>query len=307
LDFGLSLTADITTRLLAYTLAPLVLSLLTFLLAYVWHRIGSDASVTLQPWSRKWFAAESIGASSAALPVLVLLFFFLSPPISSFAFFVVRDCDCSEPATSDAQRFCFMPVDLSVQCPPDGKGLLSPLIADYPMYLDSQDVAWGAIWAYAVGPPLVFGALLCASRHAITGTSTTLSLSLSFLYREYRDSLWFWELIVSFLKQCLVGFLSLSVFDPGSPMQLLTATVLTTSYLALVGWVQPYRVRQTNALAVISTAVMQFLFLAFLAYEIQNKGLALGGFHDVLFGTSVVFIITLFVLLLAFLVRYIIS
>ena len=115
-------------------------------------------------------------------------------------------------------------------------------------------------------------------------------------HTRYRDGFWFWELIITLQKQLLVGFLSLSYFQPGTPpppalprpqlvrlttalclappgtpLQLLLALIVCLVYLMLVAWFQPYRNSGLSFLAVIAATSLQFLFLAFLSFLLKEK------------------------------------
>ena len=61
---------------------------------------------------------------------------------------------------------------------------------------DAQALAWAAIILYPVGLLALNAALLFAARKAIlSGRPTTLSRSISFLYREFEPHLFWWELV----------------------------------------------------------------------------------------------------------------
>lgn len=117
---------------------------------------------------------------------------------------------------------------------------------------------------------------------------------------------YYWELLITLKKQVLVGWLSLSFFRPGNPIQLLVAIVGTLFYLMLVGWVQPFRRPGLNFLAVVSSASLQFIFLAFLSFELSDQyGIALEGpVHDAIFSTGVLFVLALGVLFVATFARH---
>ena len=227
----------------------------------------------------------------STMPAAIWLGFFISVPISSYAFLAIRECSCfwlGDDVMGNYGTVCFSPADYSLRCPTtDGppefrdsslNGSLSALndsLSDRELrlYSDTTNVAYGAIGVYAFGVPLAFALLLWYCRHNISGKSnpTRLSRSLSFLYSEYRERFFLWELWVTAQKQILVGVLSLSMFQPGQPVQLLLALVVTLFSLLLVGWFHPYRNAGLNFLAVLSSASLQFIFLAFLTFELSGR------------------------------------
>jgi hypothetical protein len=320
-------------KLLGIALVIPVLSLLLFVRAFLWernlrngrqHDPAKDSDEQLKRnhdhghhdhakdcergdapslWS------EAKDAFFSALPIIVWLSFFLSVPISSFAFLALRACDCvyitfgssMESNSSDFTQMCFLHADYSVFCPPT----LNMTAAETLLYHKTMDYAWFTVLVYAVGTPVTFAWMLFTARKAIRSSADTrLSLALSFLYREYRNGLWFWELLISITKLILVGFLSLSVFHPGTPMQIMIALAVTLCarfpipmckypraplqlhtfadrprplwssvlavYTALVSWVQPYRNKGLGFLAVFSSASLQFIFLTFLSLMLYS-------------------------------------
>ena len=60
-------------------------------------------------------------------------------------------------------------------------------------------------------------------------------------------------------------------------------------------------------LAMLSITSLQFLFLAFLTFQIRQHGVDVGSLHSVLFGVSVLIIVTLIVVVFALLAKYIVS
>ena len=220
----------------------------------------------------------------ATMPAAVWLGFFISVPISSYAFLAIRECSCfwlGDDVMGSYGTVCFSPADYSLRCPTaDGppefrNSSLTGSLSDHELrlYSDTTNVAYGAIGVYAFGVPLAFALLLWYCRHNISGKSnpTRLSRSLSFLYSEYRERFFLWELWVTAQKQILVGVLSLSMFQPGQPVQLLLAIVFTLFSLLLVGWFHPYRKPKLNLLAVLSSASLQFIFLTFLTFELSGR------------------------------------
>ena len=160
-----------------------------------------------------------VSAWYAILPPVVWLAFFISVPISSFAFLAVRECDCfwlyDDVGTING-TICFSTADYSLRCPasagsytykqnathlPDS---LSP--EERALYEETIVAANVGIYMYAFGVPAIFAGLLLYCRRNIEGPldPTRLSQALSFLYSEYRDGFYAWELLVTLQKQvCL--------------------------------------------------------------------------------------------------------
>ena len=68
--------------------------------------------------------------------------------------------------------------------------------ADFSQHKDAKALAWAAILFYPIGLLVLNAALLCAARDAIRSSRpTALSRSISFLYREFKPHLFWWELV----------------------------------------------------------------------------------------------------------------
>ena len=283
-------SGSLKLRILVAASCPPVMITIRFIAAFVGqlrHVRNRHPPVPLRQVPLKVFLL----ALFELMPFAVFVAFFVAIPISSFAFLSLRECECfvlQNESGTPYDTLCFSPMDYSLRCPPSyGK---VDFRDDLPPYLHHQDanqtadeaefnsmivVAYGTVVFYAALVPFTFGFLLwMARRGEINGVQTHLSHSLSFLYNEYRDGYYWWELLVTVVKLWLVGFLSLSYFSPGHPLQLLSALVISLGYQMLIGWCHPYRKPGLNLLAVFSAASLQFIFLAFLCFELSGASTA---------------------------------
>ena len=137
-------------------------------------------------------------------------------PISSFAFLAVRECDCFwlyDDVGTINETICFSTADYSLRCPASAGSYkyqqnathLSDSLShkELALYEETIVAAHVGIYMYAIGVPAIFAGLLLYCRRNIEGPldPTSLSQALSFLYSEYRDGFYAWELLVTLQKQ----------------------------------------------------------------------------------------------------------
>ena len=104
--------------------------------------------------------------------------------------------------------------------------------------------------------------MLYLARDAIRGQSalTPLSVDLSILHHGYRPSAFWFELVETSRKLILTGFLS--IFYPGTILQLYVGLLIAFSLLIAQAWCSPYRKATDNFFAVVSAAGLAFVLLA---------------------------------------------
>ena len=133
-----------------------------------------------------------------ALPPVLQLAFFAYPMVTNVAFDAFS---CYKFKESQ-----WLKADVAIQC-------------DTPEHEEAQAYAWVAILIYPVGLLVTFAALLWRTRRAILSEKhTPLSRAVSFLYREYKPHMFWWELVEMLRRFVLVGIM---VRAQGSMRQLI--------------------------------------------------------------------------------------
>lgn len=120
-------------------------------------------------------------------------------------------------------------------------------------------------------------------------------LPLMFLWEPYKPSLWFWEVIETTRRLMMTGVLS--VIEPGSFSQLIAGLMMNIAYIVLLCLIRPYNETRDNAIAILTTLQLIFIFVASMSLKVSlelttsndSKGLGL------LLITSQVIIAALFV------------
>lgn len=178
--------------------------------------------------------------SLQGLPWAILLAFCLVPSVSRTVF-SVWECESIEVDAAQGQVIKFLRDDLSVVCSTSSEHQ----IATY--------VGFGLVVLWPIGMPLLYFVLVYVCRKAIqAGMPTHLARATSFLWREYRIELFWWEPVEMFRKVLLCGLLLVSVPPPLELLRLLVALFISIIFMAMTLVLRPFKHVDNNALAVCS-------------------------------------------------------
>jgi len=185
---------------------------------------------------------------NSTLPVVLRIFFLAFPIVTNVAFDAFS---CYE--FEDGSQF--LVADVAIVC-------------STPAHERVKAIAVAAIMLYPVGIFLLNGFLLIASRPSIISrSSTTLSRATAFLHREYKPTMYLWELVEMSRRFLLVGCYVIGPYHPGSMMQLALAVLTSLLYLVVQLLSMPYHSFTDNYLAIGCSLLMVVLFLASIFYK----------------------------------------
>ena len=158
----------------------------------------------------------------ASMPWMLRLVFLLYPLVTAVAFEAWACYDFPEEGIS------FLREDVSVQC-------------DSPEHDRILGWAWASVILYVAGLWLFCAVLLFYLSSDIRLRRGLASKSISFLYSEYKPTLFWWELIEMLRRAMLVGFFRIIGPHPGSIAQIGGAVLFCTCYLVLQVQAAPFR------------------------------------------------------------------
>ena len=233
-----------------WVVAPIALTLLAFVyvLAKAWCRRRRNEA--------EWLA---VAARGFLFPYL-LLAFLAHPHISSLAF---RAFDCEEIPAADQGHppLRFLRYDHHyVDCGPAGDPT-----AEYAVI---RQWAVSAVVLHVVGMPVALMLLLHSARAALRREQPVpLSRALDFLHKAYEPHVFWWELVETARKFCLVAVAVW--FGPGSVMQLVWGLLVAVTFLCLRFEATPYRSEACDHLAFSADLLLVLLFVLFLVFKIQ--------------------------------------
>ena len=156
-------------------------------------------------------------------------------------------------------------VDVRVQC-------------DTAEHVRIQTWAWIAIGLYPIAWTATIAVLLFNARKPIMhreksakdrehAVPTVLSKALLFVYSDYEPHLFFWELFEMFRRFLLVGLLS--VYQPGSIMQITMAGLFCLLYLVIQVQAQPFKQLGDNFVALSVSFSLAILFFCCIIIQLK--------------------------------------
>ncbi|GMI08230.1 hypothetical protein TrVE_jg10446 [Triparma verrucosa] len=211
------------TGLVAYTVAPLVLSAIVLLATYLVKKCLI------------YRGSESNGRAiwEAALEFFLGLAFFTFSSVSTRIFDTFNCASYSDDETK------YLIVDESINC-------------DLPLHTTYKIYAGFMMVFYPIGIPILFGYLLVKNKDAIKSMEErkeNMEISkLSFLWSMYEPHVWWFEIFECVRRLMMTGML---IFvSPGSASQIVLALILATgSIVAFVHW-RPYEYEEDDDLAI---------------------------------------------------------
>jgi len=183
-------------------------------------------------------------------PVLFAMFL-LYPKVTNTAF-EGFPCYWFAPV-GDAPARGWLRADVQIEC-------------NTPSHAQVMLVAWTAVGMYPVGILVATTLLLWkASSAIISGKHTPFSRAVSFLYKEYNVTTFWWELMEMLRKFLLVGiFVTLA---PGSILQISVGTIVTAAYLMVQLQASPYKNDMDDYLAQGSSFSLLMVFFCSIIYK----------------------------------------
>ena len=174
------------------------------------------------------------------LPWAILLAFCLVPSVSRTVF-SVWECETIQLDASTNEDIRFLRDDLSIICDTSDEHKVATYAA----------AVLVLIWP--IGMPLLYFWLVWKCREDIkSGMPTHFARATSFLWREYRVPLYWWEPIEMFKKVVLAGLLLVVVPPPLELLRLLIALLISMAFLVLTLVLRPFNRADNNALSVCS-------------------------------------------------------
>ena len=253
ISFGLDLTAPFEClgansylqRLQVWIFAPLALCFLLCVIGLLYnlckHR---HRPLSLRDRLR--------AAVTWALPLIVKLMFLLYSTINLRAFEAFRCHDFGEI---------------------DGKLLMADVRVECGSAEHDRIVAWAqfAILLYPVGWTATTALLLFAARRSIVGEQrpTALSRSLNFVFSEYENRFFWWEVVEMFRRVLLVGLMSIVL--EGSIVQLVIATLFCIFYLILQLQAKPFEHADDDYVALSSSSSLAVLFFSCVVLKVGTS------------------------------------
>merc|ERR1711959_845960 len=120
---------------------------------------------------------------------------------------------------------------------------------DEEVYPAIRQAAWFTLFVYVIGIPMVCVLLLKkASAAILSERPTNLSRALLFFHGDYEPRWYYWEIVETYRKLWLVGFMSIIL--PGRVLQLGIAMIFSLVLLLFTCFAEPYQRRDSDFYAI---------------------------------------------------------
>merc|ERR1740124_1432558 len=187
------------------------------------------------------------------LKFTIIFMYLVLPGVSRTIFDALK---CTEFKTNDKKNsfHTYLLSDLTLYCDTNKSSEYSGILRLF----------WGLFVLWPLLVPLAMLAMVWKIRHAVRSKSTTpLAEACSFLWRDYSESFFYWEIIDLYRKIILTGFLLVIDQDKGSTkiLRLLLAILISVLYFGFLLRARPYRRSNDLDLAFISNILLLSCFV----------------------------------------------
>ena len=201
------------------------------------------------------FAHYRYGSAMAAIPSIIITIFLVYPSLATSGFSVLAPCDTFDAV--DGSTVSFLRVDLRIICGTDEHRRV-------------RLIGTVIVIIYAIALPFCLAVLLARCRRAVLrGPPTPLSRALAFIIADYGKSTYWWEPVEMVKRLALTGFVAL--VSPGSFLQLYIATIVAICFFIAFAWTRPSRLRSTNIIGLLSSAMLSIMFIGSLGLEVATR------------------------------------
>jgi len=187
--------------------------------------------IKLQNWSRLLYTT-------------IFLFYFVLP-IVSMSIFEVINCEAFKTRDEPEEFTSYLIIDPTIECDSGTNSEYSSLL----------DTFWAFFVLWPVLVPILFVVLLLLIRSSVRSKRITpLANACRFLWGDYTESMYFWDVMETIKRIFLSGFIMFVDPKEGSNkiLRLIIAVVICTLYMGILTLARPYRRTDDLYLAFIS-------------------------------------------------------
>ena len=184
-----------------------------------------------------------------AVPVDLFVAFLLCPTVSKGIF---DTWDCTKYELDGADVRTFLNADLQIVCGGN----------DYPEeYNTITTIAYFFLLLWPIGMPLIFFLVLFPNREALRQRrSTRMVQATAFLHKEYDPTFYWWEIVTLTQRLVLTGWVLLIPVE-NEIWRFFFGLLTAFGYLSLIQFVQPYKRKGLNTLAIAAQFSLVCVFL----------------------------------------------
>jgi hypothetical protein len=185
------------------------------------------------------------------LKVTVILLYFMLPQVSLNIFDAIK-CQAFDTNDATSETRSYLTADFSLECRTHDED-----------YLQQRKLFWVFFVIWPICTPIFFILLLFSVQEAVQSKHITpLAEACEFLWREYDESMMFWDVIDTLRKLFLTGFIILIDIREGSSkiLRLVVVIIASALFLCALTLVRPYKRMDDLYLAVVSNMLLIGIF-----------------------------------------------
>ena len=196
----------------------------------------------------------------------IVVFYFAVPTVSRNIFDAIKCKAFETNDDSNPKTDSYLVADMSIQCDdnePDSK------------FRQLQRIFLVAFALWPVLTPIVFLALLMAVRRSVRAKKpTSLANALRFLWEDYDESVMFWDIVDTWRRLVLTGFIMFFDKNNGSEkiFRLALATIISSVYLGILAYARPYKRSDDFHLAFVSNLMLIIMFVLGIVLKLCEAG-----------------------------------
>jgi len=188
---------------------------------------------------------------SKLIYISVVVLYLVLPSVSSTIFDAII---CRAFDTSDEGNIVrsYLVADMSIECDNDSNE-----------YVSINKIFWVSVTFWPILVPLIFfGLLISIHKSVYSNRINFLAEACRFLWRDYKESMLFWEIIDIYRKLFLTGLINLIDLENGSTkiLRLVIAIMVSALYLGILALARPYVQNNDLHLAFTSNVVLICFF-----------------------------------------------
>jgi hypothetical protein len=194
--------------------------------------------------------------------VTVVFLYFVLPMVCQGVFDAIK-CKAFDTDDINHETNSYLIADLNIKCN----------VEEDDIYGGVMQMFWILFVIWSVITPLLFLCLLLSVRESVRSRRISpLAESCRFLWRDYDESMMFWDVIDTFRKLFLTGFIMFVDQKEGSSklFRLVVANIVTGLYVSFLAIARPYKNREDLHLAVISNLLLLCMFSSGIVIQLCN-------------------------------------
>ena len=201
----------------------------------------------------RWLSEALVSTEllTVAAPLDLFVAFVLCPTVSK-GIFDTWDCTKYELTGATGDVRTFLNADLQIVCGGN----------DYPEEYDTiKTIAYFFLLLWPIGMPLIFFLVLFPNREALRQRrSTRMVQATAFLHKEYDPTFYWWEIVTLAQRLVLTGWVLLIPVE-NEIWRFVFGLLTAFGYLSLIQFVQPYKRKGLNTLAIAAQFSLVCVFL----------------------------------------------